>query len=333
MTQNAEWQTGSEPAEWTWDEPDPGWHAPCRRLEATGLTSPLDRADLAGIGVTGIQFGSWDGRDPGCLDTDVIGLVAGDTRTEPGRVYRVGGCAYFVRLDASDPLPLADGCLDWAYAEHFIEHLTLAEGIGWPREVRRILAVGGWLRLTTPDPHRYVAGYLDDGADGFFARHRRRLISLGAKPGDLPGAEGIHGQPDLPVPPAHVDLRPGRASSRPRRRGLRPGCDLGPVVRSQRPAAPRGVEPGRPERRDDLRRRPPDGHHRPAGPVTDAGGATVLGLFTVRPPGPYHSANVLSSMTQIRGDRPPSAPATSRATGTSRCPVGGRPSRSRRACQ
>ncbi|MDW5324874.1 class I SAM-dependent methyltransferase [Plantactinospora sp. KLBMP9567] len=186
MTQNAEWQTGSEPAEWTWDEPDPGWHAPCRRLEATGLTSPLDRAGLAGIGVTGIQFGSWDGRDPGCLNTDVIGLVAGDTRTEPGRVYRVDGRAYFVRLDARDPLPLADGCVDWAYAEHFIEHLTLAEGIGWLREVRRILAVGGWLRLTTPDLHRYVAGYLDDGANGFFARHRRRLMSLGAKPEDLP---------------------------------------------------------------------------------------------------------------------------------------------------
>ncbi|GAA3733650.1 hypothetical protein GCM10022225_14830 [Plantactinospora mayteni] len=31
-----------------------------------------------------------------------------------------------------------------------------------------------------------MAGYLDDGADGFFPRHRCRLMSLGARPEDLP---------------------------------------------------------------------------------------------------------------------------------------------------
>ncbi len=186
MTQSPEWQPEPETAEWTWDEPDPGWLAPCHRLEPTGLRAPWTRAGLADIGVSGIQFGSWDGRDAGCLNTDVIGLTDGDTETEPGQIYRVDNRAYFAQLDARETLPLADGCVDWVYAEHFIEHLDLEEGIGWLRDVHRILAVGGWLRLTTPDLRRYVEGYLEDSDEGFFARHRRRLMDLGAKAEDLP---------------------------------------------------------------------------------------------------------------------------------------------------
>lgn len=186
MTQNAEQRAETELAEWTWDQPDPTWQARCQLLEPTELATPLARDDLLSIGVTGIQFGSWDGRDQHCLNTDVIGLTDGRHQTEPGRIYKVDSSAYFVRLDACNLLPLADGSVNWVYAEHFIEHLTLTDGINWLREVHRILAVGGWLRLTTPDLRRYITGYLDDSSNGFFPLHRRRLMSLGAKAEDLP---------------------------------------------------------------------------------------------------------------------------------------------------
>src|SRR5262249_23080646 len=68
------------------------------------------------------------------------------------------------------------------------------------------------------------------------------------------GPEGVHGEPDLPVARARVDLRRGRAALRARRGRLRrrsgarvrisPGCPPGG-------GAPR---PGLPQRRVDLRR-------------------------------------------------------------------------------
>jgi predicted SAM-dependent methyltransferase len=171
-------------AEWTWTEPDPNWLAPCASLQPVPATTPLSRAQLRRLGLPGVQFGAWDGRRPGCLNTDVIGLTSGGVHTETDRIYLVDGAAHFMRLDARESLPLEDGCVDWVYAEHFIEHLTLDDGIGWLREVRRILAPGGLLRLTTPDLRRYVAGYLHD--DGFFREHRARLLALGARPADVP---------------------------------------------------------------------------------------------------------------------------------------------------
>ena len=48
--------------------------------------------------------------------------------------------------------------------------LKLLARVSW-YEVRRILAPGGVLRITTPDLHKYVEGYV--GEDGFFAKHRR----------------------------------------------------------------------------------------------------------------------------------------------------------------
>jgi predicted SAM-dependent methyltransferase len=70
--------------------------------------------------------------------------------------------------------------VDWVYAEHLIEHVPLPVAVGWLTEIRRLLAPGGLLRLTTPDLHRYVAGYLD--GDRFFATHRRRMRAAGVGP-------------------------------------------------------------------------------------------------------------------------------------------------------
>ena len=153
--------------------------ASCDALELLDARPPFTREHLCALEVAGLQFGAWDGRQPGCLNTDVVGLTSGTSVTRPGRIYRVDDATYFVELDARQPLPFTSGCVDWVYAEHVIEHITLDEAIGWLREVRRVLAPGGVVRLTTPDLGRYARAYVEeDGA--FFEEHGRRLAELGA---------------------------------------------------------------------------------------------------------------------------------------------------------
>jgi predicted SAM-dependent methyltransferase len=172
-------------APWTWDEvADLDEEVPCQHLTDTGLTEPISAEDLAALGVRGVQFGSWDGQVAGWLNTDLLGLRCGDVRTEPGRVYHVNDATHFVMADARQRLPFTDHATPAVYAEHFIEHFSLDDGIRWLREVRRILTPGGLLRLTTPDLARYVDGYRLD--DGFYATHRERLLQLGAPPDEVP---------------------------------------------------------------------------------------------------------------------------------------------------
>ncbi len=72
-----------------------------------------------------------------------------------------------VELDAREPLPFPDDCIDFIHAEHLIEHLAYRPGQRLLRECRRVLRPGGVLRLATPDLARLVAIYRGDaGAEG-----------------------------------------------------------------------------------------------------------------------------------------------------------------------
>ncbi len=52
---------------------------------------------------------------------------------------------------AGDALPFADGEVDFVYTEHFFEHLFLDEALALLREIARVLAPGGVLRIASPD--------------------------------------------------------------------------------------------------------------------------------------------------------------------------------------
>jgi SAM-dependent methyltransferase len=54
-----------------------------------------------------------------------------------------------VVLDVREPWPFAE--VEAIFAEHFLEHLTLAEGLAFLRECRRVLRADGVLRLSTPN--------------------------------------------------------------------------------------------------------------------------------------------------------------------------------------
>jgi len=153
--------------------------ATCEKLEEVAAP-PFSRASLADLGVTGVEFAAWKSHHSAALASDVVPLRAPDAVAAPGRIYRVDGDALFAALDICEPLPLADGAVDWVYAEHLVEHVSLGAGIGWLTEVRRILAPGGLLRLTTPDLATYVDGYR--AGNPFFSRHRGRMRAAGLGP-------------------------------------------------------------------------------------------------------------------------------------------------------
>ena len=69
----------------------------------------------------------------------------------------------------TDALPLPASSIQYIFAEHFIEHISWAEGQKLLRECRRVLKPGGALRLSTPDLafilKQYGVGRIDEWSD------------------------------------------------------------------------------------------------------------------------------------------------------------------------
>jgi predicted SAM-dependent methyltransferase len=151
-----------------------------RRNRLEPLTEPgklITTDEMLRFALTGAEFGTLRTRHKRGLAVDTVTLDTGDLRTEPGVLYRVDDAGYFLLVDVTEPLPFGDATLDWAYAEHLVEHLRLGEAIDWLCEVRRVLRPGGVLRLTTPDLSRYTQAHADP-TDPFFAEHRSRIDAV-----------------------------------------------------------------------------------------------------------------------------------------------------------
>lgn len=71
--------------------------------------------------------------------------------------------------DLTRPLPIPDDSIDYIYSEHFIEHISLADGYTLLAECRRVLKPAGVVRLSTPDLHvlveKYFAGAIGEWRD------------------------------------------------------------------------------------------------------------------------------------------------------------------------
>jgi len=167
---------------WNWEDPQglteivDGFTsdmAKCEKLDLIAEAPLYTREMLRDLGITGIEFAQFKTIHRSGLASDFVGVHDGQTATRRGGIYRVDGSTSFIELDICEPLPFEDGCVDWVYAEHLIEHVSLAGALAWLKEVRRILAPGGLLRVTTPDLKLYVEGYVS--GDKFFSKHRRRI--------------------------------------------------------------------------------------------------------------------------------------------------------------
>lgn len=143
---------------------------------------PFTAELIASLGLRGIHCGSARKLRPDWLNTDHMHFRDQQGRaTEQGRIARVThpgtDTRYYLEHDAVEPFPCEDESFEWAFAEHFLEHLTPEEATSWMGDVRRLLKPGGVLRVTTPDLRKYAEGYLDPEGR-FFAEHRERLGRL-----------------------------------------------------------------------------------------------------------------------------------------------------------
>ncbi len=72
----------------------------------------------------------------------------------------------FQRLDIRNGLPFATGSVDLIHMSHFLEHLSVKEGLACLKECRRVIKPDGAIRIACPDTellvHRYAKGTLDD---------------------------------------------------------------------------------------------------------------------------------------------------------------------------
>src|SRR5690349_5178775 len=62
--------------------------------------------------------------------------------------------------DLRYPLPFPENSVDFIFNEHFMEHLTVEEGIHANKDFLRVLKKGGILRIATPDLENVVDHYL-----------------------------------------------------------------------------------------------------------------------------------------------------------------------------
>ena len=89
--------------------------------------------------------------DVGCGPNTNVGLINLDYFWSP----QVDLC-----WDISRGLPFADRSLLGVFSEHCLEHFHLPEGMRLLREIRRVLAPGGTLRLVVPDAELYLRTYV-----------------------------------------------------------------------------------------------------------------------------------------------------------------------------
>lgn len=108
-----------------------------KRIRAS-LTFQRDRAIhryLESHRVRKLQIGAGPTVIDGWLVTDL------EPQSKQGTIY----------LDATQPLPFDDTCLDYVYSEHMIEHITFEQGRRMLAECFRVLRPGGSIRIATPD--------------------------------------------------------------------------------------------------------------------------------------------------------------------------------------
>jgi predicted SAM-dependent methyltransferase len=147
-------------------------------IEVLPHEPPFSRELMDQLGLRGINCGSARRLFPAFVNTDRIHLTAVDGSTvEVGRLARIEDDRYFLQFDSREPYPFEDESFEWAYSEHFIEHLDLEDVIVWLGRIRRLLKPGGLLRVSTPDLGLYMEGYVQSG-HGFFSEHRERLSGL-----------------------------------------------------------------------------------------------------------------------------------------------------------
>lgn len=95
-------------------------------------------------GNVGLHVGAGNVRLEGWLNTDIMPYLAP------------------LFLDATRRFPIGDNTVSYIFSEHFIEHVSRSDAVGFVNESFRVLKPGGILRVATPDVEALAQAYLDD---------------------------------------------------------------------------------------------------------------------------------------------------------------------------
>ncbi len=84
---------------------------------------------------------------------------------------------------SDDGLPCEDACCAYIYSEHFLEHLTVPQGLYFLKECRRALQPGGTLRIAMPDMKECVRQYWEGDwqKQPWLAKYRYDWIQTGCE--------------------------------------------------------------------------------------------------------------------------------------------------------
>ncbi len=86
-------------------------------------------------------------------------------------------------VDIRKALPFPDGAAAFIYAEHVIEHVTAPEAVRFLSECKRVLQVGGVLRLAFPDATR-IAALNGEAVNVYAAMLEQKKVMVGATRAD-----------------------------------------------------------------------------------------------------------------------------------------------------
>ena len=86
-------------------------------------------------------------------------------------------------LDLSRGIPFPDSSVDFIFNEHFLEHLSLEDGLFFLKECKRVLKTGGMARISMPNLKSTVRNYCEGTRNDpvFFDKYQLHFIKTGAQ--------------------------------------------------------------------------------------------------------------------------------------------------------
>jgi predicted SAM-dependent methyltransferase len=123
------------------------WRSGYSRMRHGPYTRRAVRDYLARHPIARLQLGCGMEPLPGWLNTDVWVHCSG---------------VFF--LDATRRFPIDDGVFHYVYSEHMIEHITVSDAKQMLSECRRVMKIGGKIRIATPSLAKVFAMWRGDAA-------------------------------------------------------------------------------------------------------------------------------------------------------------------------
>lgn len=158
-------------------------------IETVDAPKPYGKELFSRLGLRGLNCGCGRTLRSGCLNVDQIVMTdARGATSASGNLLEIhlnGQVLYYLQHDLTQPFPMSGRAFAWGYSEHFIEHVKPEQAVAWLAEMRRLIAPGGLLRVTTPDLKKYINGYIDPEFR-FFRLHTERMESLSGNKGSVP---------------------------------------------------------------------------------------------------------------------------------------------------